>query len=136
MQQVAKVVAVKDDMRAVVEVKRPSACGHDCEKCAGSCTAAQEYVRAEVCNPVGACEGDTVLVEARTGEVLKGAAAFYLLPAALFLVVLVAAAPLGEGLAALLALAGAGLAFWCVWRYSKKLNEKKGVEMTIVKVLS
>ena len=135
MQQVAKVVSIKENGQAVVEVKRPSACGHDCESCAGSCTAAQEYVRASADNPLGAREGDTVLIQARTGEVLKGAAVFYLLPVVLFIVILTAAAPLGEGASAVLALAGAGVAFAGVWLYSRRLKAKQGISMEIIKIL-
>lgn len=40
MTQTAIVTAVSGDGRARVEVRRQSACGHDCERCAGCGTAA------------------------------------------------------------------------------------------------
>lgn len=85
MEQVVRVRQVNNDGTAQVFLIRQSACSGDCHKC-GGCGAAQETMLFTAQNPIGACPGDLVKVEAATGPVLKAAAILYLLPLALFLV--------------------------------------------------
>ena len=84
MVQTAKVTRVLADGRAEVAVKRQSACGHDCEECAG-CGMTGAAIRARARNDVGAQKGDKVVVESSTKKLLGVVALVYLLPVVGFL---------------------------------------------------
>lgn len=71
-----KVISV-DGLLAVVEIRKSSACGHDCASC-GACTNPSYTVTVQ--NPVSACPGDVVSIETLTGEVLKNCFVLYILP--------------------------------------------------------
>lgn len=84
MQQVATVRTVADNGLAQVQIKRKTACGHDCADCAG-CTqviTGETVVMAQ--NGLGARSGDVVTLESETAKVLAAASMVYLLPFALF----------------------------------------------------
>ena len=112
MTQIATVERILDSGHAEISVPRKSACGHDCEGCAGCGTRGAEVViRASTAIPVAV--GDRVEVYS-SGRVLGVAALVYLGPVALFLLgyLLPAALPEGAryacgGLGFLLGLAGA-----------------------------
>lgn len=82
MRQRVTVKEIRPDGTAVIFLRRPSACGGDCERC-GSCTP-EEIVTAEAANPLGAKMGDTVDVETESGIVLAAVAVVYLVPLLLF----------------------------------------------------
>ena len=112
MTQIATVTALPGPGTAEVTVARQTACGHDCESCAGCGTrSAKVVIRASTAIPVAV--GDRVEVYS-SGEILGIAALVYLGPVALFLLgyLLPAALPEGAryacgGLGFLLGLAGA-----------------------------
>ena len=83
MEQAVRVRQVLEDGTAEVVRVRESACSGDCHQCSG-CGATQQtmVIRAE--NPIHAKEGDWVVVEAKTGALLKAAAVLYILPLILF----------------------------------------------------
>ena len=83
MTQRVKVLRVFTDGTAQVMHVRQSACSGDCHQCAG-CGAAQETMILTAQNPIGATEGDLVMVEAASAPVLKAAAVVYILPLLLF----------------------------------------------------
>jgi sigma-E factor negative regulatory protein RseC len=85
MEQVVRVQKVFPNGTAQVLRIRESACSGDCHKCSG-CGAAQQKLLLTVQNPVGASEGDRVVIQAETAPVLKAAAMLYLLPLAMFFV--------------------------------------------------
>lgn len=62
---------------ATVLVRKTSACSHDCSECS-TCTA-PEY-KVTVSNPIGAKEGDRVVIEAQSSKVLSIALCVYILP--------------------------------------------------------
>lgn len=80
MQKEARVIALRDDNKAELAVRRDTACG-DCASC-GGCAA--RTVRVTVENTLHAAVGDTVMIETSTGAVIRIAALVYLLPILLF----------------------------------------------------
>lgn len=79
MTQVATVEQLLEGGRVRVAVVRRSACGHDCESCAG-CGGARQVIHATACDPIGVQPGDRVLVYSDGKPVLRAAALVYLLP--------------------------------------------------------
>ena len=61
MTQIATVERILDPNHAVISVPRKSACGHDCEECAG-CGVSGAAVKAKAANPIGARPGQKVVV--------------------------------------------------------------------------
>ena len=62
MTQIATVERILDDTHAEISVPRKSACGHDCEECAG-CGVSGVSVYVKALNTVGARPGQKVVVE-------------------------------------------------------------------------
>ena len=61
MTQIATVERILDDRHAEISVPRKSACGHDCEECAGcGVSGASVYTKAD--NPIGARPGQKVVI--------------------------------------------------------------------------
>ena len=56
MTQIATVERILDKNHAEISVPRKSACGHDCEECAG-CGVSGAAVHARAANPIGAEPG-------------------------------------------------------------------------------
>ena len=83
MEQIVRVREAHSDGTATVFLRRESACSGDCHKCSG-CGAAKEVMIFRARNPIGARRGDLVVIESRTGAVMKAAAVFYVLPLVLF----------------------------------------------------
>ena len=84
MTQTATVQKVFPGGMAEIAVPRKSACGHDCEECAG-CGVTGTAVSAKARNPIGAVPGDKVVVESSSKTVLGIIAIVYLIPVVLFL---------------------------------------------------
>ena len=84
MTQIATVERIIDTDHAEISVPRKSACGHDCEECAG-CGVSGAAVHAKAANPIGALPGQKVVVESSTQKMLGIVAFVYLIPVALFL---------------------------------------------------
>lgn len=84
MTQIATVEKILNDNYAEISVPRKSACGHDCEECAG-CGMTGAAIRAKALNEIGATPGEKVVVESSTQKLLGVVALVYLLPVVLFL---------------------------------------------------
>ena len=84
MTQIATVERILDADHAEISVPRKSACGHDCEECAG-CGVSGAAVQARAANPIGARPGQKVVVESSTKKMLRIVALVYLIPVVLFL---------------------------------------------------
>ena len=84
MTQIATVEKLLPGGYAEISVPRKSACGHDCEECAG-CGMTGAAIRARAKNDAGAQPGDKVVVESSTKKLLGVAALVYLLPVLGFL---------------------------------------------------
>ena len=87
MTQTATVIEVVGN-NARVQVKRVSACAHNCEECGGGCSEMMKSAPVSVLakNPLGAKPGDRVIVASDTGSILGAAALVYLLPIVLFFI--------------------------------------------------
>ena len=83
MEQTVCVSRLLEDGTAEVIRMRQSACSGDCHQCSG-CGSTPQTMVLRVENPIGAKVGDWVVIEAKTGAVLKAAAALYILPLVLF----------------------------------------------------
>ncbi len=79
MTQIATVEKVIDNEFAEIAVPRKSACGHDCEDCAG-CGVAGYAVHAVARNEVNAQPGDKVVVESSTKKVMSVVVLVYIVP--------------------------------------------------------
>ena len=84
MTQIATVERILDADHAEISVPRKSACGHDCEECAG-CGVTGAAVHARASNPIGARPGQKVVVESSTKNMLRIVVLVYLIPVVLFL---------------------------------------------------
>lgn len=83
MTQIATVERILDANHAEISVPRKSACGHDCEECAG-CGVTGAAVHARALNSIGARPGQKVVVQSDTGKMLYIVALVYLTPVLLF----------------------------------------------------
>ena len=96
MTQIATVTAIPGPGTAEVTVARQTACGHDCEHCAGCGTKSLKVVvRASTAIPVSV--GDRVEIYS-DGRVLGAAALVYLGPVVLFLLGYLLPSGLPEGM--------------------------------------
>lgn len=134
MTQIATVERILDPSHAEISVPRKSACGHDCEECAGcGVSGASVYARAK--NPIGARPGQKVVVESDTKNMLGIVSLVYLVPVVLFFVGYFAAGTLPEVwrciTAALAFAVGVGLAVV----YDRQLKKRGGLTFTIVRLL-
>ena len=84
MTQIATVEKILDADHAVISVPRKTACGHDCEECAG-CGVNGAAVKEKARNTVGARPGQKVVVESDTKNMLGIISLVYLTPVVLFL---------------------------------------------------
>ena len=135
MTQIATVQRIIDSKYAVISVPRKSACGHDCEECAG-CGVSGAAVEAKALNPIGATPGEKVVVESSTQKMLGIVAMVYLIPVALFLagylISLFLGASVGVQYAVAIAGFAAGIAFAIF--YDRRLKAKGGLSFTIVRL--
>ncbi len=132
MKTEATVVAVSG-ARATVETQRLSACegchkateGEDCSVC--TLMGGNRALRAEAENPIGAREGDRVVIESRTSRMLWYAALVFLCPIVLAILAYVLASALSmtslwQTLFPLFAFVGT---FLGIFVYSKSVQKKR-----------
>ena len=84
MTQIATVERDLGSGFAEISVPRKSACGHDCEECAG-CGMTGAAIKARARNEIGAQPGEKVVVESSTKKIFGVVALVYVLPVVLFL---------------------------------------------------
>lgn len=124
--------------RARIQVKRVSACAHDCERCGGGCSEMMKSAPISVLakNPLGAKPGDRVVVASDTRSILGAAALVYLFPILMFFVGYFAAG--GCGLSEGAALGAGGLCFLLsgiiVVCSERRVRERKRNLFTIVEI--
>ena len=135
MTQIATVERILDDTHAEISVPRKSACGHDCEECAG-CGVSGAAVHARAANPIGAEPGQKVVVQSDSKNMLGIVVLVYLIPVVLFLVGYVIPALLGAPTAVQYGLAAAGfcLGIACAILYDRRLRDRGGLRFTIVRL--
>lgn len=135
MTQIATVERILDSDHAVISVPRKSACGHDCEECAG-CGVTGAAVEAKAVNPIGAKPGQKVVVESSTQKMLGIVAMVYFIPVVLFLGGYLLSVFLGAGVAVQYTvaivgfLAGIAIAIF----YDRHVKAKGGLSFTIVRL--
>ena len=135
MTQVATVERILDAGHAEISVPRKSACGHDCEECAG-CGVTGAAVRARAVNSIGAQPGQKVVVESSTQKMLGIVMLVYLIPVALFLTGYLAAVLLAASVGFQYLTAGAGfvLGILIAIGYDRRLRARGGLSFTIVRL--
>ena len=84
MTQIATVEKLLPGGYAEISVPRKTACGHDCEECAG-CGMTGAAIKARAKNDPNAQPGEKVVVESSTKHLLGVMSLVYLLPIVLFL---------------------------------------------------
>lgn len=84
MTQIATVEKDLGNGYAEISVPRKSACGHDCEECAG-CGMSGAAVRARARNDIEAAPGEKVVVESSNRKLFGVVVLVYVLPVVLFL---------------------------------------------------
>ena len=135
MIQIATIERIINNDYAVISVPRKSACGHDCEECAG-CGVSGAAVKAKALNPIGALPGQKVVVESSTQKMLGIVAYVYLIPVALFILGYLAMVFLGAGVALQYSVAIAGFVLGIVFAilYDRRLKAQGGLVFTIVRL--
>ena len=107
MTQDAIVTKIVDRNKAEVEVKRGTACGGNCESCAGhACSGTAVYqkkIRIIANNRIYAKEGDHVVISSETKTIMGALLFLYALPLVAFLVGYIVTAMMGatEGISVL-----------------------------------
>lgn len=135
MTQIATISRIIDDNYAEISVPRKSACGHDCEECAG-CGVTGAAVLAKAANPIGARIGQKVVVESDTKKMLRIVALVYLTPVVLFLLGYLVMAFLTPSVALQYTVAVIGFVVGVVAaiRYDRWLHQRGGLSFTIVRL--
>ena len=135
MTQIATVERILDADHAEISVPRKSACGHDCEECAG-CGVSGAAVKARAANPIGARPGQKVVVESSTKKMLRIVALVYLIPVVLFFAGYFAAMALTSVVSAQDAAGGAGfiLGIAAAILYDRRLRAQGGLSFTITRL--
>lgn len=134
MTQIATVERILDPDHAVISVPRKTACGHDCEECAG-CGVTGAAVEARASNPIGAKPGQKVVVQSDTQKMLGIVALVYLTPVVLFLIGYFATIAVASTAVRYLA-GGIGFAAGILIAvlYDRRLRRQGGLRFTIVRL--
>lgn len=118
---------------AEISVPRKSACGHDCEECAG-CGMTGAAVKARARNDIGAQPGDKVVVESSTRKIFGVVALVYVLPVALFLLGYFLSEGLAEGARYAIAIAAFAVSFIPCVLYDRHARKKELLTYQILRL--
>lgn len=134
MTQIATIERILDATHAEISVPRKSACGHDCEECAG-CGVTGTAVHAKAINNIGAKPGQKVVVESSTQSLLGIVFLVYMVPIVLFLLGYFLSAPIQSvpvryGVAAASFVLGIVLATL----YDRRIKQRGGLKFNIVRL--
>ena len=134
MTQIATVERLLANGRAEISVPRKSACGHDCEECAG-CGVSGSAVRAIADNPVHAQPGQKVVVESSSKRLFGVILLVYMLPVLLFFVGYFATWFIGsEGLRYAIAIFAFFLGVLPAIIYDRHIKRQGGLTFTITRL--
>lgn len=135
MTQIATVEKILSGGRVEVSVPRKSACGHDCESCAGcGMTGSSTYAVAE--DPIGVQVGQKVVVESGNKKLYGTMLLVYIVPIVAFLLGYFCSAPLGsEG-----ARYAAAIVLFCLGIlpaifYDRRVKREGGLVFTVKQTL-
>ena len=134
MTQIATVEEILSGGYALISVPRKSACGHDCEECAG-CGMTGAAIKAKAKNKAGAQPGQKVIVESSTQKLLGVVALVYLLPVVLFLLGYFLSEGLGEGIRYLIAIGAAALSMIPIVMYDRYAWRNETLTYTILRLI-
>lgn len=134
MTQIATVETCLPNGYVTVSVPRKSACGHDCEQCAG-CGVSGAAVQATAKDPIGVQPGQKVMVESSSKKLLGVAALVYLMPLLGFLMGYFLSEGLAETARYAIAAAAAALFFLPSILYDRYAKRKGTLEYTVCKVI-
>ena len=134
MTQIATVERILDSNHALISVPRKSACGHDCEECAG-CGMTGAAIKAKARNPVDAQPGQKVVVESSTQKLLGVVALVYVLPVVCFLLGYFLSEGLGEGVRYAIAIGAAALTMIPIVLYDRHAQRTNALTYTIMRLI-
>ena len=132
MTQIATVEKILPGGFVEISVPRKSACGHDCEECAG-CGVSGVSVYVKALNTVGARPGQKVVVESATRNILGVVALVYQLPVVGFLLGYFLSEGLAEGVRYAIAIGAAALAFLPSVAYDRHAKKTEALTYTVVR---
>ena len=133
MTQIATVERILDDTHVEISVPRKSACGHDCEECAG-CGMTGAAIHARASDPIGVEPGDKVVVQSETKKLLGVVALVYLLPVIAFLLGYFLSDGLAEKVRYCIAIAAAIAAFIPSIFYDRYAKRHEVLTYTVVRL--
>ena len=128
MTQIATVEKILDAGFVEISVPRKSACGHDCEECAG-CGMTGAAIHARAVKP-----GDKVVVQSETKKLLGVVALVYLLPVVAFLLGYFLSEGLAEKVRYIIAIAAAAAAFLPSIFYDRYAKRHEVLTYTIMRL--
>lgn len=135
MTQIATVEKLLRGERVEISVPRKSACGHDCEECAG-CGVSGTSIRAVALDPLGAKVGQKVVVESSNKRLYGMMLLVYTVPIVLFLLgYFCSAAVSSEGVRYAIAIAGFFLGIVPAIVYDRRVKRSGGMVFTITRLL-
>lgn len=133
MTQIATVERILSGEYAEISVPRKSACGHDCEECAGcGMTGASIYAKAK--NLPGAQPGQKVVVESSTKKLLGVVVLVYVLPVIFFLLGYFLSEGLTESVRYVIAIVAAALALIPIVVYDRYAKRHEILTYTILRL--
>ena len=133
MTQIATVERLLDSGYAEISVPRKSACGHDCEECAG-CGMTGAAIKARARNTAQAQPGDKVVVESSTKKLFGVIALVYVLPVIFFLLGYFLTERLPENLRYVIAIAAAAVGFLPSVFYDRYARRQGSLTYEIVRL--
>lgn len=133
MTQIATVEQLLDGGYAEISVPRKSACGHDCEECAG-CGMTGAAIKARARNTADAQPGDKVVVESSTKKLFGVIALVYVLPVIFFLLGYFLTEGLPENLRYVIAIAAAVVSFLPSVFYDRYARRQGSLTYEIVRL--
>ena len=132
MTQIATVEKDLGNGYAEISVPRKSACGHDCEECAG-CGMTGAAIRAKALNEIDATPGEKVVVESSTQKLLGVVLLVYMLPVVLFLLGYFLSEGLSENVRYVIAIAAAVVSFIPCVLYDRFARRREVLTYTIMR---
>ena len=133
MTQIATVEKKLEPGFVEISVPRKSACGHDCEECAG-CGMTGAAIHARASDPIGVEPGDKVVVQSETKKLLGVVALVYLLPVIAFLLGYFLSDGLAEKVRYCIAIAAAIVAFIPIIFYDRYAKRHEVLTYTVVRL--
>ena len=133
MTQIATVEKKLEPGFVEISVPRKSACGDDCEECAG-CGMTGAAIHARASDPIGVEPGDKVVVQSETKKLLGVVALVYLLPVIAFLLGYFLSDGLAEKVRYCIAIAAAIAAFIPSIFYDRYAKRHEVLTYTVVRL--